>query len=429
MPDEAKAKKRSRRGSGSVFQKANSSHWVVQYYKYDPDKGKSVRVREYTKLQSRTAAQKVLNDRLSKIDRGEQFGTRRPATVDELYEALKTYTENNSHSKRSVAGIGWRWKHLKPFFAGMRAANVTTDAVEKYKRQRRGEGAAPATINRELATLGRAFNYGKRCTPPKVFSVPYIQMFRENNARQGFIEETAFGRMSEEARLDGLWLRAFLEVAYSYGWRRGELLDLRVRHVDLSSRTIRLNPGSTKNGEGREVTMTPEVEELLRAAVEGKGPNDFVFTREDGKPVKDFRGVWRNLCVRAGTGRWVCRKCGAALTDAKCAAPTREGDCCGGVRKYSGLIPHDFRRSAAKAARRAGVPESVIMAMGGWKTPSMFRRYAIVSSADQRAAVEMIVRERAELRAREERLLSPPFSPPRSKSSNLDDERGEETIQ
>jgi hypothetical protein len=29
---------------------------------------------------------------------------------------------------------------------------------------------------------------------------------------------------------------------------------------------------------------------------------------------------------------------------------------CGGVRKYIGLIPHDFRRSAAKAARRAGVP-------------------------------------------------------------------------
>jgi integrase len=429
LPDEAKSKKRSRRGSGSVFQKPNSSHWVVQYYKYDPDKGKSVRVREYTKLQSRTAAQKVLHDKLSKIDRGEQFETRRPVTVAELYDALKTYTENNSHSKRSVAGIGWRWKHLKPFFAGMRAANVTTDAVEKFKRQRREEGAAPATVNRELATLRRAFNYGKRCTPPKVFSVPHIQMFRENNARQGFVEEAEFARMAAEARLDGLWLRTFLEVAYSYGWRRGELIALRVGQVDLRNRTIRLNPGSTKNGEGREVTMTPEVEELLRAAMDGKGPDDFVFTREDGKPVKDFRGAWRNLCVRAGTGRWVCKKCGASLTNAKCTVLNVDGKACGGGRKYSGLICHDFRRSAAKAARRAGVPESVIMAMGGWKTPSMFRRYAIVSSADQRAAVEMIVRERAELRAREEKLLSPPFSPPRSKSNNLDDERGEDTIQ
>jgi hypothetical protein len=50
----------------------------------------------------------------------------------------------------------------------------------------------------------------------------------------------------------------------------------------------------------------------------------------------------------------------------------------------------------AKAARIAGVPESVVMAMGGWKTAAMFRRYAIVSDADQKAAVKMIAQARAE---------------------------------
>ncbi|RZU39113.1 phage integrase family protein [Edaphobacter modestus] len=235
-----------------------------------------------------------------------------------------------------------------------------------------------------------------------MYSVPYIQMFKENNARQGFVEQDEFARMAAEAHLDGLWMRALLEVAYTYGWRRGEMLGLQVRQVDLYARTIRLDPGTTKNGEGREVMMTPEVEELLRAAVAKKKPNDSVFTREGDEPIKDFRGAWRNLCVRAGTGRWECRKCGVTLTGTKCE--------CSGVRKYVGLIPHDFRRSAAKAARRAGVPESVIMAMGGWKTPSMFRRYAIVSSADQRAAVELIVRERTE------KTLSPRSAPqPRSR--------------
>ena len=34
------------------------------------------------------------------------------------------------------------------------------------------------------------------------------------------------------------------------------------------------------------------------------------------------------------------------------------------------------------------------MAAGGWKTPAMFRRYAIVSSADQRALVEMLEQAR-----------------------------------
>ena len=283
----------------------------------------------------------------------------------------------------------------------MRAANVSTDAVEKYKRQRRAEGAAPATVNRELATLRRAFNYGKRSTPSRVFTVPYIQMFRENNARQGFVEDADFSRMATEAAKDGLWMRTLLEVAYTYGWRRGEMLGLRVRQVDLLNRTIRLDVGSTKNGEGREVMMTPEVAELLRAAVAGKQSDEHVFTRDGGKPVKDFRGAWRNLCVRSGTGHWECGKCKAVLTGAKCE--------CGGARKYVGRIPHDFRRSAAKAARRAGVPESVIMAMGGWKTPSMFRRYAIVSSADQRDAMDLLEAQRA--RERAEEPISPSFSP------------------
>ena len=382
-----KPTKRSRRGSGSVFQKPNSKHWVIQYYRYDHTRQKSVRVREYTQLSTRTAAQKLLTDRLSKVGRGEQFEIGRPVNVAELYDALHTFTENNGAGDRAIAGLGWRWKHLAPFFANVRASNVTTDSIERYKRQRKDEGAAPATVNRELAVLRRAFNYGKRTTPPKVYSVPFIQMFKENNARQGFVEQEQFERMAEEATRYGLWMRAFLEVAYTYGWRLGELLTLKVRQVDLNARTIRLDTGATKNGDGREVAMTPKVLELMRAMVAGKELDDHVFARENGKPIRDFRGAWRNLCVRAGTGRWVCSKCEAAPARPRCE--------CGGERKFVGLIPHDFRRSAAKAARRAGVPESVIMAMGGWKTPSMFRRYAIVSHADQRAAADMITRNRS----------------------------------
>jgi integrase len=93
------------------------------------------------------------------------------------------------------------------------------------------------------------------------------------------------------------------------------------------------------------------------------------------------------------------------------------------LQKAAAGIPHDFRRSAAKAARRAGVPEPVIMAMGGWKTPSMFRRYAIVSSADQRAAVEMIARERTE------KALSPPFGPRGPKADQFDDKKQAPNVQ
>ncbi len=77
----------------------------------------------------------------------------------------------------------------------------------------------------------------------------------------------------------GLWLRTLLTVAYNFAWRKRELLNLRVRQVDLASCTIRLDAGTTKNGEAREANMTDEVLTLLTACVTGKQNDDSVFTR------------------------------------------------------------------------------------------------------------------------------------------------------
>ena len=129
---------------------------------------------------------------------------------------------------------------------------------------------------------------------------------------------------------------------------------MRVRQVDLLARTIRLEPGTTKNRDGREVTMTKRVLELLKLCVFGKTAEDFVFTRSNGQPVRDFRGTWAKACAEAGV---------------------------------PGLLFHDLRRTAARNLRRAGVAEGVIMKIGGWRTRSVFERYAIVSQADIAEAV------------------------------------------
>jgi integrase len=261
----------------------------------------------------------------------------------------------------------------------MLASALATDHVRAYVRSRQTGGAADATINRELATLKRMFKLGCESTPPRVLRVPFIPMLTENNVRQGFVEDADFAKLTAEA--SELWLRVLLELAFTYGWRRGELVTLRVRQVNLALATIRLDPGTTKNLAGREVAMTAKVRELLAAAVHAKRPDDFVLTRPDGSHIKDFRGAWASLLKRAG---------------------------------LEGLILHDLRRSAAKAARRAGVPESVVMSMGGWKTAEMFRRYAIVSSADQRDAVRMLEQSRAE-QLSNLAPFSDPAPPPSSK--------------
>ncbi len=43
---------------------------------------------------------------------------------------------------------------------------------------------------------------------------------------------------------------------------------------------------------------------------------------------------------------------------------------------------------------RAGVAESVVMEIGGWKTRSVFLRYDIVSSKDRKMAMEQLEQQR-----------------------------------
>jgi integrase len=119
--------------------------------------------------------------------------------------------------------------------------------IAKYVDRRMEEGAQNATINRELAALKRMFRLGYYATPAKVFRLPAFPRLQEDNTRTGFLEHEQFHRLASAT--SELWLRTFLEAAYTYGWRKRELLNLRVRQVDLQARTIRLEVGTTKNRE------------------------------------------------------------------------------------------------------------------------------------------------------------------------------------
>src|SRR6516162_6604399 len=96
---------------------------------------------------------------------------------------------------------------------------------------------------------------------------------------------------------------------------------------------------------------------LLTELRRGKKPEDFLFTRENGEVVKDFRITWDKLTEAAGV---------------------------------PGLLFHDFRRSSVRNMIRRGVPQKTARTVSGHKTDAVFARYNIVSEDDIRDAARRI---------------------------------------
>ncbi len=131
--------------------------------------------------------------------------------------------------------------------------------------------------------------------------------------------------------------------------------------MDLKQGTLRLNPGETKNKDGRVVYLNPELQAVLRERLacvdrlckETGSIIPRVFPhltgRFRGQRIKEFRRAWQTACKKAGTP-WFLR--------------------------------HDFRRTAVRNMERSGISRSVATKITGHRSEAVYRRYAIVSDQD-----------------------------------------------
>jgi integrase len=270
-------------------------------------------------------------------------------TVRELADDL--VAEYRANNRKSVDRLQFSLQHLLPVFGSKRAQGLTAAEVIAYTVERQQAGAANATVNLELAVLKRALKLGQQ--GEKISRVVHINLLQVDNTRTGFFERPQYEAVKRQLPAA---LQPVVAVAYLTGWRvKSELLPMRWSQVDFKAGVLTLDPGTTKNKDGRSFPMIPELRAVLeaqRAATNAlqKTSNTiipYVFHR-GGHPIKDFMKAWRKACRAAGC---------------------------------PGRIPHDFRRTAVRNLERAGVPRSTAMKMVGHKTEAIYRRYAIVDAA------------------------------------------------
>lgn len=359
--------------------------WWMKYYA----NGKCVRVS--TGKTKRKEAQTILDERMGRVATGQPILPR----VDriEYEQAAKDLRQHyKTTGERDFVESETRLAHLDKFFKGVKLVAISGDVIKSYVDVRQTAGAANGTINRELGVLGRmlrlAYENGK------LLRLPVIHKLKEAPPRSGFFELGQFEAVKRHLRPD---LQVAVSIAYTLGWRmQSEVLTLKRSQVDLNACTMRLDPGTTKNDEGRVVYLTQELHGLLQGQLErvqqlekklGK-PVPFLFPyfskRHKGKRILDFRQAWETACMGAMLEGLEGEEHEAKKAELKLALVNGERP---GLLK---LLRHDFRRTAVRNMVNRGVPERVAMKITGHRTRTVFDRYHIISPSDLQEAARKL---------------------------------------
>jgi integrase len=253
--------------------------------------------------------------------------------------------------------------YLKPYFGSMRLDAITAFTIEKYKKRRLDQDAAPGTVNRELATLSHLFHSAVEWRWLDRLPVR-PKMLTENAGRIVALTDAECDALVTAAVASAdpdLWL--FVAFGLNTAMRHAEITSARWDQLDLINR--RLSIPAAKAGQ-REQPITPELAELLAAEREMRQDRvGWIFPSPHTDSTVGHRvrmdASFRDAVIRAGLD--------PAL-----------------------VTPHVMRHTAITTLVQAGVDLPTVQRISGHKTLAMVLRYAHVHGRHIDRAIQAIGR-------------------------------------
>jgi integrase len=352
------AKPRRPKFTGSVYPRGPI--WQLQYFV------DGQRFRESSKSTSKEEAQKLLNTRLSEARAGQRkVKDTTMAALGKLYlEARAAYWK----PKTAEWAKGIWTNHIEPVFGTRAPASILPGDIDAYVSKLKMAGVSDCYINRHLVILKAMLRYGVRSRvlrevpefPDKFDERPFVHT--------GHLDSWDFITFCDQIPDNEPWLEAMVTAAFIFGFRKAELLYMRVSQIDFARHVITLPAGTTKNRMPRKVVLNAKskLTKLLVAACKDKAPNAYVFSR-DAKgsiPVRDFR---------------------VSFDRAATAAKITTGSGPNGKLHF-----HDLRRSAITRMDSAGLSETESMAIAGHLSADVHRRYKQLSEQTAREIASRI---------------------------------------
>lgn len=242
---------------------------------------------------------------------------------------------------------------IVPFFGKNRLlGDLTAKDVEAF-RQERGKGRAIATVNVDHNIVKHMLKQAMKRDLVTRNVASLVAAPKPKNARNRVLEPGEWDRLYKAAPE---WFKPVLMTGYHTGMRLEEILGLTWDRVDLEKSRIFLPGSLTKNGQAREVPLTPSLKHTLQQLRHKDGVariTGFVF-QKGGRRLNHTYRVVQELCQ------------GQHIED---------------------FVFHDLRHCAVTNLADAGVDTETIMKIVGHSSVEMFLRYRTVKADKLDAAM------------------------------------------
>ncbi len=237
--------------------------------------------------------------------------------------------------------------------------------IRQYQMERLSEGAAAATVNKEKGVLSKLFQVLVELQHLELNPVRMVKRLSEKTGeRQVYLSLADVSKIADKCPD---WYRPIVWTAYYTGMRRGEILDLTRKQVDLKRRMIYLGPEATKERSWKRIgihrLLFPTLEEVFKVT---SLVTEKLFLLQDEQGIRvlgleTVKNPWPRACESLGLEKPWPRF-------------------------------HDLRHTWKTNARRSGMdPEIRESMLGHWfKEKAVGERYGRISEQEILQAIDMM---------------------------------------
>ena len=261
----------------------------------------------------------------------------------DVYRGLHVATLAETTQER----FGHSVKHLKKAFSSSHLSSISSQDIQAYHSTRRRDGAAPATIDKELRTLRamlrKAVEWGQLRESPK------IQTVRLEEKHRDFLTMDQLEQLVAECDYP---LKAFVALYAYAGLRASEIRALEWKDVDFKRDELVI-----RRSKGRRSDRLPILEQLRDILQAAPRQGDRVMS---GRIGRDVRNGFKGALDRAGLPR---------------------------------IRPHDLRHSFVSNLFIAGANLREVQELARHKDIRTTMRYAHLAPGRLRAAINSLKKE------------------------------------